>query len=277
MKLWKHRFTLLFMAVTLAVFLVLVLLMRDQEGPLEVPLGVEHAMTLTYPGPELEVKPYSYGVAVSLRIADVKEYDGLRTYDIRYMLNRGGTYDITQYLTTVEGTDPVGIPTFEVVGLEALSEGVDKRIQELRPVEIDIWHYYYETMAGIIALWVLWLGLIIFWPRQRKVIEEQQGPIVDPFPARLQAYLSQMSEGTLSQTDKARMEMLLINHWRTNLPGSKLYMHKTVRQIAKDPRFDQAYHALIDWLHNPATSVSPSQLIEHLQPYTRVQEQGGDA
>jgi len=248
-------------------------LWRD-SGPLEVPLGVEHAMALTYPGPELAVKPYGYGVAVSLRIAGVTEHDGKRTYDIRYMLNRGGTYNITDYLTTVEGTEPVGLPAFPVQGLETLSQGVDKRIQELSEVRIDIWHYYYETMAAVVALWVLWLGLIIFWPRRREPVEAEPGPVVDPFPQRLRGYLAQAAQGTLSEADKARMEMMLIDHWRGELPVSRLRMHTAVRRIAEDPRFGSAYQTLIEWLHNPASPVSTEQLCERLGPYTDTDQQG---
>jgi len=256
--------------------IITVIVVPKNEGPLEVPLGVEHAMALTYPGPELTVKPYGYGVAVSLRIADVQERDGRRTYDIRYMLNRGGTFNITEYLTTVEGTDPAGMPAFEVVGLEALSEGVDKRIQELSTVTIDIWHYYYETMTIIVALWVLWLGLIIFWPRHREEHVEETGPLVDPFPARLRAYLALAAEGALDKSDKARMEMMLIGHWRDELPAPGRRMHTTVRRIGDDPRFASDYHALIDWLHNPTRSVSNADLVEQLRPYARSDQEGGE-
>lgn len=263
---------LLAVAGVLAGVVLLVVILRPDKGPLEVPLGVEHALALTWSGPELAVKPYEYGVAVSLRMAGLTERDGRRTYDIRYMLNRGGTYNIMDYLTTVEGADPVGLPAFPVLGLEALSEGVDKRIAELRQVDIDIWHYYYETMAAIVALWVLWLGLILFWPRPRKATAATAGPVIDPFPARLRAYLALAAEGALTEADKARMQMMLIDHWRAALPNPTLRMHATVRRIAADPRFSEAYRALIDWLHNPATALTNAQLVEHLTPYTRVDE-----
>ncbi|MBI1338342.1 MAG: hypothetical protein GC164_15475 [Phycisphaera sp.] len=272
----KIKWALLLAGVGVLAEVVLVFVVpRGNRGPLEVPLGVEHALALSYSGPELTVKPYSYGVAVSLRIAGIKEHDGRRTYDIRYMLNRGGTYNITDYLTTVEGVDPAGMPAFTVRGLESLSEGVDKRIQELSKVNIEIWHYYYETMTLVVALWVLWLGLIVFWPREREAVEENAGPFVDPFPARLRGYLDLVAQGKLVEADKARMEMMLIDHWRTELPITGLRMHATVRRIGDDPRFEAAYHAMVDWLHNPATSVTNAQLVEHLSPYTRVDQQGG--
>ncbi len=278
MKLWEHKFKWLgtVVAAVLAVILLVVFLRRD-KGPLEVPLGVEHALALTYAGPELVVEPFGYGVAVSLRIAAVHEHDGRRTYDIRYMLNRGGTYSITDYLTTVEGADPVGLPAFPVVGLETLSDGVDRRIQELREVRIEFWHYYHETMAVVIALWLLWLGLILFWPRKQEEIEPAPGPPIDLFPARLRDYLTQAAQGTLNQTDKARLEMMMIDHWRLGLPTADLRMHATVRRIGDDPRYGKCYHALVDWIHNPSSSVSSAQLVELLSPFTRANEKGEPA
>lgn len=270
----KRRILWLLAGVAVVAIVLTIVLWPRDKGPLEVPLGVEHALALTCSGPELAVKPYGYGVAVSLRIANVKEADGRRTYDIRYMLNRGGTYNITEYLTTVEGTDPAGLPAFPVRGLEALSEGVDKRIQELSAVRIGIWHYYYETMAVVIALWVAWLGLILFWPRQRDAVVEAAGPVIDAFPDRLRAYLRRADEGTLTEADKARLEMMLIDHWRRRLAITDMRMHAAVRRIGHDPRFGRDYAALCDWLHNPASRISSAQFIEQFDPYTRTDEGG---
>jgi len=273
----KSKWVLAAAGAASMIALVVIVIMQRDAGPLEVPLGVEHAVAVTYAGPELVVKPFSYGAAVSLRIASVKEHNGRRTYDIRYMLNRGGTHNITDYLTTATGVDPVGLPDFPVRGLEALSQGVDKRIQELTEVKIGIWHYYYETMAAVIALWLLWLALIIFWPRRRDPEQDTAADLPDPFPARLNAYLAMAAKGTLSETDKARMEMMLIDHWCTCLPHASPSMHTALRRIGQDPSLGAAYHTLIDWLHNPASAVSTEQLVERLAPFARTDAQGGAA
>ena len=55
----------------------------QQEDNLKVPLGVEQAAIITYSGPGLIVKPFRYGVAVNVRIAQVTEHSGAKVYDVR--------------------------------------------------------------------------------------------------------------------------------------------------------------------------------------------------
>src|SRR5215218_602601 len=82
------------------------------EGILNVPLGVEQAAIVTYSGPALAVAPYKWGVAVNVRIAGVTEQPGTRIYDLRYLVNRGGTYDLKDYLIAADGNPLAGLPSF---------------------------------------------------------------------------------------------------------------------------------------------------------------------
>jgi hypothetical protein len=84
-------------------------LLRTDDS-LNVPLGVEQAAIVTYGGPPLMVKPFKWGVGVNLRIAQVSERDGLRVYDIRYLANRAGTFDLRDYLASEDGRPLDGLP-----------------------------------------------------------------------------------------------------------------------------------------------------------------------
>jgi hypothetical protein len=68
--------------------------LRDDDS-LKVPLGVEQAAIITYGGPGLLVKPFRYGVAVNVRIAQVTEREGMKVYDVRYLVNREGEHDLS--------------------------------------------------------------------------------------------------------------------------------------------------------------------------------------
>src|SRR3954468_8789521 len=76
---------------------------KKPEDVLNVPLGVEQAAIVTYSGPVLAVAPYKWGVAVNVRIAEVRERDDARIYDVRYIVNRAGTFDLKDYLTSADG------------------------------------------------------------------------------------------------------------------------------------------------------------------------------
>jgi hypothetical protein len=77
---------------------------RPPDDSLRVPLGVEQAAIVTYSGPRLTVTPYKWGVAVNVRIADVTERPGRRIYDLRYIVNRAGTFDLKDYLAADDGS-----------------------------------------------------------------------------------------------------------------------------------------------------------------------------
>ena len=82
---------------------------RPDPDTLRVPLGVEQAAIVTYSGPELTVAPYKWGVAVNVRIAEVVEQPGRRVYDIRYLVNRAGTFDLRDYLASTDGSQHIGM------------------------------------------------------------------------------------------------------------------------------------------------------------------------
>jgi hypothetical protein len=86
-----------------------------QEDNLKVPLGVEQAAIITYSGPGLIVKPFRYGVAVNVRIAQVAEHSGAKVYDVRYLVNREGEHDLIAYLMSDNGGALSGLPSFKVM------------------------------------------------------------------------------------------------------------------------------------------------------------------
>jgi hypothetical protein len=233
----------------------------------EVPLGVEHAVTITYSGSELIVQPYRFGVPVNLRIAKVIEKDGVRTYDIRYMLNTAGEFNISQYLATKDGSELTDLPEFKVLGLGHMSQNMDQRIQQVETMGIEIWHYYYECMAAAVTLWLVWLLLLIFYGREKPEIPEDTAPI-ETFYDVLSAYLAKIEDKTLDAKGKAQLEMLMINWWRTQLGYPDMEMRKVIRHIRKDAVSASAFDTVQQWLHNPQNSVSVDELLARLRPFS---------
>ncbi len=110
---WRGR--LLVGLALSVVFTAVWRILREDDG-LKVPLGVEQAAIITYGGPGLVVKPFRYGVAVNVRIAQVTEREGMKVYDVRYLVNREGEHDLTQYLMSDDGTVLTGLPSFKIRG-----------------------------------------------------------------------------------------------------------------------------------------------------------------
>ena len=130
--------------------------LRDDDA-LNVPLGVEQAAIVTYGGPPLMVKPFKWGVGVNLRIAQVSERDGLRVYDIRYLANRAGTFDLKDYLGSEDGRPLEGLPSFRFTSDPKLSKDLESRIRETEPAGVEIGGYYTVTLAALAVAWIGWL------------------------------------------------------------------------------------------------------------------------
>ncbi len=241
----------------------------DDEKGVRVPLGVEQAAIVTYSGPQLAVAPYKWGVAVNVRIADVTVRPDRRIYDLRYIVNRAGTFDLKDYLLAEDGSALTGLPTFEFTGDPKLSKNLDARIQETEEIRIDVGGSYYETLAGLGVLWILWLLLLIFYKRPRPPAAEAAGPAGPTLAEMMQSFLAQLEAGTLDSTEKARMEMTLLQCWKRELALADQPMTEVLDEISRSEKTREPLRLLQHWLHHPASSVRSAEIAGLLKPYTK--------
>ncbi len=240
---------------------------RDGRDSLNVPLGVEQAAIVTYSGPPIAVMPYKWGVAVNVRIARVTEQPGTRIYDVRYLVNRAGTFDLKDYLTAEDGGRLDGLPSFKFHGDPKLSKHLDARIQETEAAGVSVGGYYYLTLAALGVLWVVWLLLLIFYGRAKPA-----PPAVTPpeptLAEQLRALLARLDAGTLDAAAKAQLEMLLLRRWREDLAVADAPMHRALDTIARDAKTSQPLRQLQHWLHHPASAVRREEIAAVIRPYT---------
>lgn len=253
-------------ALTLAA--ALFFLLRKKEELLNVPLGVEQAAIVTYSGPEVAVAPYKWGVAVNVRIAEMTERPDTRIYDIRYVVNRAGTWDLKDYLIAADGTRLDGLPSFKFRGDPKLSKDLDARIQETEAAGVKIGGRYYETLAALGVLWIAWLLLIIFYKRTPPPPEPMSAPPAATLAEMLRAFLAQLDAGTLDAEAKAKMEMLLLRRWREELALSDVPMSAVLDAIKRDEKTGSPLRQVQDWLHRPASQVQREEIAAALTPFT---------
>lgn len=238
-----------------------------QDDSLNVPLGVEQAAIVTYSGPDVAVTPYKWGVAVNVRIAKVTEKSGARIYDVRYIVNRAGTFDLKDYLIGENGSQLDGLPSFKFHGDPKLSKHLDTRIQETEEIAVDVGGHYYSTLAALGVLWIVWLLLLIFYGRARPPAPATVPP--EPtLAAMLRAFLAQLEAGTLDAAAKAKMEMLLLRRWREEVAGADVPMIAAFDAISRSEKTGNPMRQLQHWLHNPASSVRREEIAAVVTPYT---------
>ena len=262
----QSRFRVFVVLGLAALFAFLIFRKKDTDS-LNVPLGVEQAAIVTYSGPTVAVKPYKWGVAVNVRIAKISEQPGARIYDVRYIVNRAGTFDLKDYLTAEDGSRLDGLPSFKFNGDPKLSKHLDARIQETEEISVDVGGHYYATLAGLGVFWIVWLLLIIFYgrPKPPPVIVETPAPTLAEL---LRVLLAQLEAGTLDAEAKAKMEMLLLRRWRDELALTNAPMNTAHDAISRSEKTAEPLRQLQRWLHQPNTSVRREDIAAVLAPYT---------
>ncbi len=265
---FKRRSVLVLAAVILIVVVMFCLRGRKDTDTVSVPLGVEQAAIVTYSGPSVSVAPYKWGVAVNVRIAEVIEREGRRIYDVRYIVNRAGTFDLKDYLVAEDGSALNGLPTFKFVGDPKLSKNLDTRIQETEEVRVDVGGRYYETMIVLTLLWIGWLLLLIFYKRPKPPAEPDAGPPAPTLAEMLRGFLAQLEAGTLDATAKAKMEMTLLQCWRNELDLGHVPMGAALDQMAHNSKISDPLKKLQHWLYHPASTVQSAEIAAVIAPYT---------
>jgi hypothetical protein len=239
---------------------------KKETDSLNVPLGVEQAAIVTYSGPPVAVRPYKWGVAVNVRIAKATGQAGARIYDVRYIVNRAGTFDLKDYLTAEDGSRLDGLPPFKFTGDPKLSKQLDTRIQETEEVRVDVGGHYYATLIALGVFWIAWLLLIIFYRRAKPpgAIAAQPEPTL---AGMLRNLLAQLEAGTLDAGAKAKMEMLLLRRWREELSLAGVPMNTALDAISRSEKTANPLRQLQDWLHRPASSVRREEIAAVVAPY----------
>jgi hypothetical protein len=261
----KHA---LWLAVFAACAVVVYIATRTSDDSLRVPLGVEQAAIVTYSGPLLAVAPYKWGVAVNVRIAEVTERPDRRIYDLRYIVNRAGTFDLKDYLVAEDGSALAGLPTFKFEGDPKLSKNLDTRIQETEEIRVDVGGRYFEWLTLFALLWIGWLLLLIFWKRPKPPAAPEADPSPPTLAEMMRSFLAQLEAGTLNADAKAKMEMVMLKCWRNELALGNEPMDSAHAHIASNGKTSEALKKLQHWLHHPSSSVPSADIAAVIKPYT---------
>jgi hypothetical protein len=233
----------------------------QEEDNLKVPLGVEQAAIITYSGPGLIVKPFRYGVAVNVRIAQVTEHAGAKVYDVRYLVNREGEHDLIEYLMSDNGTALSGLPSFKVKGDPKLSKELEARVKETEDIGIEVRGHYQATLVALAVFWVAWLFVLIFWRRPKKPVVAPVKPALT-LAEQLSQLLGELEQGGLSAEQKARLEMLLLRCWREGLVPADAPMAEVLAAIARGQGTGEALDHLQRWLHRPGSGVADAEIAQ---------------
>lgn len=219
-------------------------------------VGIEAKVEVLLPGPPLKTTPFDLKSPITVRIASTRPHGSQIEYDLRYIGLVPGKYDLRTYLTP-EG-DAVGV---ELPAIPVEISGIlpAEHNGHLIPHDSAKVSFFGKYKWLIIAATILWAGLLIPFllsGRRREFQHETAPPPGPPTLAELlRPLVMQAAEGQLSTDEKAKLERMLLGHWRKQLGLESLEPPAAMLQLRAHPEAGALLRSLEDWLHRPPGTV----------------------
>jgi hypothetical protein len=240
-----------------AIVLILLLptLARSANDRPVPPVGMHGQLTdVVLPGPELEVKPLADSQApFVLRITQVQPHGTAFRYDFEYYALEPGTYDLTRYLRTKDGSPMGKLPPLSVEVKGLLGPGLIHP-HALEPAQTSWWLRYRVVLIVAAVLWVVGLLVILLWGRRRKRAGAQQAAGPATVADQLRPLVVRAMTGMLSAQQLAELERTLLAFWRHRLGLEKEKAPEALAKMRQHPEAGPLLHQLELWLHRPGTA-----------------------
>jgi len=223
-----------------------------------------HVQQIVLPGPELEAVPLDSKSPLVLRVLATYPHGTEFRYDFEYYALEAGHYDLAKYLKHKDGTAVAGLPEIPVE-VEALLPAGQVQPNPLEPTALPHLGGYQKTMVALGIVWVLGLAAIVFLGRKRiQAARERARPRT--LAEELRPLVEDALSGKLSRSDRARLELRLVEFWRRKLALEERAPQELLVELRAHPQAGALLRSLEDWLHRPDP---PQQvdLAQLLAPY----------
>jgi hypothetical protein len=222
------------------------------SGVPETTVGIEGVYYARVRGPALEAKPVDESGPVVLRVADVTEDENSAIYELRFIGTLPGSYDLLDFLVRADGQPITGLDPMPVVIGELLPPDHQGELEGLARPRVRPWWRYRLLLAGAALSWLV----LPAWLIVRRIVRRRAEPRVirtaDPTLAdQLRPLVEAAVAGQLSSADQARLELLLIAHWRERLDLTDCPAAEALAQMRRRGESGELLRQLERWLHHP--------------------------
>jgi hypothetical protein len=243
---------------------------KPDGSPPAASLGMTVRMEgVVVPGPELVAAPLDRDRPLVVRITATYAHGSHFRYDFEVYGLEAGRYDLRDYLLRADGSplDRSTLPplAFEVVDI--LPPGQVKP-RELAPGQLPSVGGYQTLLWVGGAVWVIGLVALLTLRRRRSVergAHDEPGATAD----RLRPLVEQALAGELSPNAQARLEALLLDHWRRALELDGLPAAQAMARLREHEHAGALLRALEGWLYEPPGRAAPVDLPALLAPYRK--------
>lgn len=204
-------------------------------------------------GPRLIARPVDRFADVNLRIAEVIEDGNAKLYDLRFIAQHAGRFDLRDALERVDGGPMSALPAAPVAVGAKLDPEHDGELIAMQDVSAKPRAGYRATMIAVGSVWLLVPIVYAGWRLAHRRRREVLAP--PPPPPTLADQLAPMVElartGKLDVEGRATLERLVIAYWRKRLHLQSLSTRAALDAVKADPKAGALLNAVERWLHAP--------------------------
>ena len=241
-------------------------------------VGIEGQFELPWTGRPLEVSPIDDDSPVLVRIAHVTQglkdtdNEGKLIYDIRWIAMLPGEHDLSSFLRHGENDPAVDLPSLRIQVSSLLGDDYTGELNRIPGPISPIIGFPRWVLWVIAAGWlVLPLSILSLIRWLRKPPPPPPVPVPLPTLAELlRPLVNAALKGQLDDEAKARMERLLLAHWRDDLDLGSFRHGEAIQKLRVHPEAGLLLVTVEEWLHSGREeAVSAERLDELLAPYAR--------
>lgn len=201
-----------------------------------------------------------------VRLLEVRPAAGGLRYDFEVTGLEPGEHELADHLEPVDPSEPATIPSLPLLITTGLPAAEAPRPHPLPPGELPSPGGYRNALVAFAVVWVLGLVAILAWRKRKQAPDPEEAPPPD-LAARLQPLVEAASAGTIDDAGRARLDRLLIGHWRQRIPEiADLPPSHALTALRRHPEASPLLLALERWLHAPGSDHHP-ELAALLEPY----------
>lgn len=241
---------------------------QQPVAPAQTNIGISgRILQLVLPAPELEAVPFDSQSPLVLRVLATYPHGTDFRYDLEYYGLEAGRHDLAKYLKHKDGTPVTNLPEIPVSVAALLGEG-QVQPNTLEPTALPQLGGYQKTMVALGAVWVLGLvALLLLGRRRAQAVRERVRPRT--LAEELRPLVEDALAGRLSRSDRARLELRLVEYWRRKLALADRAPHELLAELRTHPEAGTLLRSLEDWLHRPDPPAAVD-LARLLAPYENV-------
>lgn len=236
-------------------------------------VGIEGRVLLRVPAAKsLVTQPAERDTPVVLRIAESALDGEARIYDLRFIAQYPGQFDLRSFLEYGDGSPAADLDPIVVEIGSLLPESHTGDLFEVGASPLPSLGGYRALLIGAGALWLVPVGWVVAKRFRRGPAEAT----IASWPARtlgdqLRPLVEAAIAGELSTEGSAELEMLLLAYWRRHRRLGGLSHKAAIAELRRDEEAGELLGLLDRWLHEPPRDAAEIDLGPLLSRYREIE------